>query len=128
MREPVWIDPLVVEAVHEYQIAEHGGSGGIRDRGLLDSALNRPRNLFAYGDPDEYQLAASYASGIIQNHPFVDGNKRTGFVIAVLFLARNGKSLEAEEAEAVQVVLDLAAGTIDEKIFAAWLKQNCRPL
>lgn len=127
MREPEWVPMEVVLATHELMIAEFGGQGGVRDEGLLDSALSRPRNLFAYEQADVFRLAAAYVAGIVCNHPFLDGNKRTGFMVGYDFLSQNGQELDAPEWEAVQVVLDLAAGTIDEKIFAAWLKQNCRP-
>ena len=110
--------------MHERLLAEHGGAAGIRDPGLLDSALARPRQLHAYGKPDTCDMAAAYASGIIRNHPFVDGNKRTGFMSAYLFLALNGLQLAAAEVDVVQVVTLLAANEIDEPAFAAWLRDN----
>ena len=120
----VWIDPAVILAVHEEQLAEHGGAAGLRDAGLLDSALARPRNLAQYGEPDAADLAASCAFGLARNHPFVDGNKRSAFVAAELFLALNGSRLVANDADCVLVMLQLAAGDIDEATFAAWLRDH----
>ena len=117
-----WLVEGIVIAVHAEQIAEHGGSDGIRDRGLLSSALFRPRNLAGYGTPTVFELAAAYAFGIIQNHPFVDGNKRSGFLAAYVFLALNGWKLIAAEASAVEAMLALASGGMSEAEFAAWLK------
>lgn len=122
-----WIDPAVVRAVHEEQLAEHGGAAGVRDEGLLESALARPRHLAQYGDPDAAALAASYAFGIARNHPFIDGNKRTAFVAAELFLAINGSSLVADDADCVLTMLALAASDIDEPTFAAWLRERTAP-
>ena len=110
--------------MHERLLAEHGGAAGTRDPGLLDSALARPRQLHAYGEPDTCDLAAAYAAGIIRNHPFVDGNKRTGFMSAYLFLALNGLQTTATEVDVVRVVTPLAANEIDETAFAAWLRDN----
>jgi death-on-curing protein len=120
----VWIDPVVVLAVHEDQLAEHGGAAGVRDAGLLDSALARPRQLAAYGQPDVADLAAAYGFGLARNHPFVDGNKRSAFVAVELFLHLNGWLLQADDTACVLVVLALAAGDIDEPTFAAWLRQR----
>ena len=117
-----WLVEGIVIAVHAEQIAEHGGGDGLRDRGLLSSALARPRNLAGYGMPTVFDLAAAYACGIIQNHPFIDGNKRSGFLAAYVFLALNGWKLIAAEAAAVEAVLALASGGISEAEFAAWLK------
>lgn len=125
MKKPVWILKSVVLAVQEELLFEHGGLAGIRDEGLLDSALARPQQLFSYGDPDLFDLAIAYANGIVRNHPFVDGNKRAAFVTGAIFLERNGKRLAAPEAEATQAVLDLAASKMTEKEFAIWLKENC---
>lgn len=127
MREPRWLSHRLILTVHDLQLTRHGGAGGLRDEGLLDSALARPANLYGYGEPDLYALAAAYAAGIIRNHPFVDGNKRTGFVAAALFLDRNGVRLVAPEAEAVVMTLGLAAGEIEEVGYAAWLRDNSRP-
>ena len=125
--EPAWVAGTVVLALHGRLLAEHGGSPGLRDNALLESALARPQQLLAYGEPDVFELAAAYADGIVQNHPFVDGNKRTGFMTAYVFLARNGLRLIASEIDAVTVVTALAAGDLDEVAFATWLRGNCEP-
>lgn len=125
MTEWVWIDPTVVLAVHEEQLAEHGGSPGVRDIGLLESALARPLNLAAYGKPDVAELAASYGFGIARNHPFVDGNKRTAFVSVELFLRLNGYRLSADDSACVLTMLAVAAGEMDEASFADWLRRHC---
>jgi len=125
MTEWVWIDPAVVLAVHEEQLAEHGGSPGVRDMGLLESALARPMNLAAYGEPDVAELAASYGFGIARNHPFVDGNKRTAFVSVELFLRLNGYRLSADDSACVLTMLAVAAGEMDEANFADWLRRHC---
>jgi len=122
-----WLTEQLIIAVHDEQLVEHGGCEGIRDAGLLASALARPRNIAAYGNPTVFELAAAYALGIIQNHPFVDGNKRTGFLAAYTFLALNGWRLIAPEASVVATVLAVASGEIDEAEFAAWLKVQSRP-
>jgi len=121
-QDPVWLEQRVIKAVHDRLLGEHGGASGVRDEGLLGSALARPRHIAAYGDPDLHALAAAYASGIVRNHPFVDGNKRTAFMAAYIFLARNGVVLCAAEPEATRAVLALAAGEMTEDAFAAWLK------
>lgn len=123
----VWIDPAVILAVHEEQLAEHGGAAGIRDTGMLESALARPRNLAHYAEPDAAALAAAYGFGLARNHPFVDGNKRSAFVAVELFLHLNGQRLDASDADCVMVVLSLAAGDIDEPTFAAWLRERVAP-
>ena len=117
-----WIVEGVIIAVHAEQIAEHGGKNGLRDRGLLSSALARPRNMAGYKAPTVFDLAAAYAYGIVKNHPFIDGNKRTGFLVAYIFLAMNGWKLIASEASAVEAVLALASGGMSEAEFADWLK------
>jgi death on curing protein len=127
MTSPVWLSPDVVLAIHQEQLAEHGGGEGIRDMGLLDSALARPLNLVAYGAPDLPALAASLGYGLARNHPFVDGNKRTAYVAVETFLVLNGFDLVAGDAECVVVMLDLAAGDLPEAGFAAWLRDNTRP-
>ena len=124
MKKWVWIDPSVILAVHDEQIAEHGGSAGLRDAGLLESALARPLNLASYGKPDHADLAACYGVGIAKNHPFVDGNKRTAFVAVELFLMLNGWNLRASDTDAVLVVLAVAAGKIDETGFAEWIRRH----
>ena len=128
MTERVWIEESVVWAVHEAQLAEHGGSAGVRDAGLLASALARPLNLAAYGEPDVATLAAAYGYGIARNHPFIDGNKRTAFVCTELFLLLNGASLTADDAQCVATMLALAAGELGEADFAAWLRTHTAPL
>lgn len=125
MSTPVWLLRETVLAAHERLLSEFGGASGIRDAGLLDSALARPDNLFAYGKPDVFRMAAAYAYGIVKNHPFVDGNKRTGFTAAIVFLELNGKTFVASEADATIQTLALAAGDLDESGYAAWLKANC---
>ena len=120
----VWIDAQVLLAVHDEQLAEHGGGSGVRDAGLFDSALARPVNLAAHGEPDFADLAASYGFGLAKNHPFVDGNKRTAFVAVELFLALNGYQLQANDMDCVMTMLALAAGELEEADFAAWLRQN----
>ena len=124
----IWIEHAVILAIHEEQLAEHGGATGIRDAGLVASALARPANLALYGNPDVSDLAASYAFGIARNHPFIDGNKRTAFVAAELFLLLNAHVLTADDADCVTKVLALAAGELDEASFAAWLRQHVQPL
>lgn len=126
MREPVWVLREVVLLAHEQSLAQFGGPAGIRDEGLLDSALGKPQNLFAYGKPNLFALSASYAFGIVKNHPFIDGNKRTGFVAAVTFLACNGWRLEASEVDATVCTLALAAGEMTEAAYAEWLKANSK--
>ena len=122
--DPVWLGEAVVLAMHGRLLAEHGGTQGLRDSNLLDSALARPKQNLAYGEPDISDLAAAYTSGIIRNHPFVDGNKRTAFMAAYVFLAINGLRLVATEVDAAQVVTLLAASEIDEATFSAWLRKN----
>lgn len=122
---PVWIEAAEVLALHDRLLALHGGPAGLRDDGLLKSALARPRQLAAYGEAaDIIQMAAAYTAGIVGNHPFVDGNKRTGFVIGVLFLELNGHRFIAPEADAARAVIALAAGTLDEAGYAAFLRAN----
>jgi death-on-curing protein len=122
--EPVWIDLDVVLAIHDEQLAEHGGQAGVRDRGLLESAVARPRNQFAYGESSHGRLAASYAFGISRNHPFLDGNKRTSLVVAELFLALNGVELTASDAKCITTFLQLAAGDLTEEALAEWITAN----
>ena len=128
MKRRVWIEPPAVLALHEEHLAEHGGHPGVRDEGLLASALARPRNKAAYdSDIDAATLAAAYAFGIARNHPFVDGNKRTAFVVARLFLDLNGFDLVIDEVENLKVFLALAAGDIEEKVLADWYRKNIIP-
>lgn len=122
MKEPAWIDEHVSLAIHGRMLTLHGGARGLRDKGLLQSALARPRQLFAYGEsPSLITMAAAYVAGIVRNHPFIDGNKRTGVVVGVLFLEINGCRFTAAEEDATRAVLALAAGVLDEEAFAAWL-------
>ena len=121
-----WLDAALIHAVHDEQLAEHGGGAGVRDGNLLQSALARPEQLAHYGTPDAADLAASYGFGISRNHPFVDGNKRTAFVAVELFLALNGFELAATDADCVVNMLDLAAGKLPEAEFAQWIRQNIR--
>ena len=121
MAEPVWIVRDVVLAVHDEQLSEHGGQSGVRDLGLFESALARPRNQYAYGETSIARLAASYTFGLSRNHPFLDGNKRTSLVVAELFLALNGLELAASDAECVATFLALAAGDLTEEELAGWI-------
>jgi len=124
MRRLAWVTREECLAIHEMLLAQHGGLAGARDEGLLESALARPRNLRAYGSPALAELAASYAAGIILNHPFFDGNKRTGFMVAAVFLEVNGWVLTATEESVVEHTLGLAAGKIKDRDYAAWLADN----
>jgi len=126
MSEPKWILDDVVVAIHRRQLAEHGGGDGIRDQGLLASALEKPKNLYQYSEPkpDLAAMAASYAYGLCKNHPFVDGNKRTAFVICHMFLKLNGKAISAPQAEKYQIFMDLAAGDMSEEALTNWISNN----
>lgn len=124
MPEPEWVGVETALAIHEEQIAEHGGGEGVRDRGLLESAMARPRNAWGYGVTDLCALAAALGHGIARNHPFVDGNKRTAFVVVETFLILNGAELGASDAESVVAMLDLAAGEMTEDEFADWLRAH----
>jgi death-on-curing protein len=124
VNEPNWLAREVLLAIQGELLNRFGGLAGIRDEGLLDSAINKPKNLFAYGQPTPFELAASYATGLVKNHPFLDGNKRIGFMAAYVFLGANGWSLEATEEEAVLETLALAAGESTESDYAAWLTKN----
>ncbi len=125
MKEPTWVDVADCLAFHEEMLARYGGLSGLRDPGLLDSALGRPLNLFAYGQGNLFDMAAAYAYGIIKNHPFLDGNKRAGFIAAALFLECNGCRFKASEEEVVLHTLALAAGEETEADYAEWLKNAC---
>jgi death on curing protein len=127
VKQPQWISRDVVLATHEELLARYGGLSGVRDEGLLDSALCRPEHAYAYGTSDIYGLASLYAAGIVKNHPFLDGNKRSGFLTAYTFLEANGEEFSAPEEEVVLQTLALAAGDIREKDYAAWLKTSCKP-
>lgn len=124
----VWLDPAVVRAAHEEQLAEHGGPPGVRDPNLLASALGRPQQLANYGAPDAADLAAAYAFAIARNHPFVDGNKRTAFVALELFLFLNGFELMASDADCVLTILDLAAGKLEEAALADWVRAHLQAI
>ncbi|APE27983.1 type II toxin-antitoxin system death-on-curing family toxin [Aurantiacibacter gangjinensis] len=124
MADWIWVATEVALAAHAEQLAEHGGGDGIRDAGMLDSAMARPRNLADYGEPDLAALAAAYAFGIARNHPFVDGNKRTAAVVSETFLALNGFSLGASDAELVVAFVALAAGELSEDELADWFRQH----
>jgi death on curing protein len=126
MKEPTWVLREVVLLAHEQSLAQFGGAAGLRDEGMLDSALGKPLSLFAYGKPTLFDLAASHAAGIVRNLPFIDGNKRTGFLVAVVFLELNGLRFGASEVEAALKTLALAAGELSEASFATWLQANCR--
>jgi death-on-curing protein len=119
-----WIDRRALELLHDESLAVHGGASGLRDEGLLESALARPLNLAAYGAPDVHELAAAYGVGLAKNHPFVDGNKRAAFLAVGMFLALNGCRLRAPQADATLTMLAVAAGQMDEPTFARWLRQH----
>jgi death on curing protein len=124
--EPLWILERVVLAAHDQLLAVHGGAEGLRDASLLESALAPPRQHYAYSSPDLIEVAALYAVGLVRNRPFVDGNKRTGFAIGLVFLELNGFVFQATEENATQAVLGLAAGELDEAGYAAWLRSNVK--
>jgi death-on-curing protein len=122
-----WVDQASLLLLHDESLAEHGGAPGLRDEGLLHSALARPMNLVAYGEPDVADLAAAYVMGLAKNHAFVDGNKRVAFLALGLFLALNGWRLTAGQAEATLVMLDVAVSAVDEPQLAAWIRQHLQP-
>lgn len=119
-----WVDKRALVLLHDESLADHGGSSGLRDEGLLESALSRAQNLAAYGSPDVAELAAAYAFGIARNHPFVDGNKRAAFLAAGVFLRLNGWRINASQAEATVAMFTLAAGDLDEAAFVEWLRRH----
>ncbi len=126
-KEPVWIAERDVLAIHDRLLAVHGGRPGLRDEGLLQSALARPLQHHAYaGRPDVIEMAMLYTAGIVRNHPFIDGNNRTGFVAGVLFLELNGVVFMASEEDATQPVFGLAGGSLDEAAYTAWLRANSK--
>lgn len=128
MTEPAWLEERDALAFHQRLLGLDGGAAGVRDPGLLASALARPRQLHAYGEKAGIiELASAYTFGIIRNHPFLDGNKRVGFLLGVLFLEMNGYRFTATEEAAAQAILSLAAGTLDEAGFAAWMRANAQP-
>lgn len=124
----VWVDVAVAIAAHGEQLAEHGGAAGIRDRNMLESAMARPLNLVAYGEPDIAELAAAYAYGIARNHPFVDGNKRTAAVVSETFLVLNGHVLTCDDVELVTTFLELAAGTLTVETLTNWFRRWTVPI
>lgn len=128
MKEPSWILKSVVLKIQDAQIAEHGGSSGLRDEGLLESALHQPQDLFSYSNPSLFELASSYAERITKNHPFVDGNKRTAYTVMVLFLKLNGYELTASKEERSIKFIQLASNGITHFDFAEWLKNNTQPI
>jgi death-on-curing protein len=127
VKEPIWIDAADVHAFHLEMLSMFGGLSGVRDEGLLDSALSRSRQLYAYGTPSIFELAAEYAVGIVKNHPFLDGNKRAGFMAAALFLEVNGLRFGASEEQVVIHTFGLAAGEISGAEYATWLESVCTP-
>src|SRR5437899_361305 len=128
MREPAWIEEREALVLHDRLLALHGGAAGLRDNSLLKSALARAQQHFAYGKPVEIiKMATAYTAGIVRNHPFVDGNKRTGFVVGILFLELNGYRFTASEESATQAVLELASGTLDEPGYTAFFRDNVTP-
>ena len=124
MKEPIWLNREDCLAIHELMLAQHGGLAGVRDEGLLESALSKPQHLFARASPTLAQMAASYAAGIILNHPFLDGNKRTGFMLAATFLELNGLELSATEESVIAMTLALASGKLKQAAYAEWLGKN----
>jgi death on curing protein len=127
MKNRVWLRADVMMAVHEEQLAEHGGAAGVRDPGLFDSAIARAQNMAHYGEPDAAELAAAYGCGLARNHPFIDGNKRTAFVAAELFLECNGFGLLADDVDCVLTMLAVASGTLNQTQFADWIRQHMVP-
>lgn len=128
MTEPIWVLDETVIAIHNRQIAEHGGLAGVRDEGALESALGRPKNKFAYEEPTLFELAAAYGFGIATNHPFADGNKRTAYVVSVLFLNLNGQRVVASQEEKYRTFVSLAAGELGEAELARWFERDSKPL
>ena len=126
MKKPYWLTRDECLALHDVMLSQYGGIAGVRDENLLASALARPQQLFAYGKPGMSELAVAYTAGIVKNHPFLDGNKRTGFMLGAGFLERNGHAFHATEAEAVLRTLALAAGEMSEADYAAWMKANSK--
>jgi death-on-curing protein len=124
----IWLNRQALLAAHDEQLAEHGGLSGLRDEGLFSSALARPENLAAYGEPDVFALAAAYGFGLARNHPFLDGNKRVAAIATETFLALNGHALDVDDAAFVMTFLSLAAGELEEDAFADWLRTHGTPL
>ena len=126
MKEPYWLTLEECLSLHDMMLSQYGGIAGVRDENMLESALARAQQLFAYGKPDMAEMAAAYSAGIVKNHPFLDGNKRTGFMLGAGFLERNGFEFHATEAEAALKTLALAAGEMTEAAYAKWLKANSK--
>jgi death-on-curing protein len=124
MNEPLWISEEIVRVIHQNQIQQHGGSLGIRDENLLAASLARPKHLFAYGEPDLFDLAAAYGYGLAKNHPFIDGNKRTAFMVMYVFLGLNRYLIEVPEKEVVQIMERLATDEENQESLAQWLREN----
>lgn len=124
MSEPFWLTRRIIEAIHDEQLAVHGGAGGLRDEGMLQSALDRRRNKRSYEQPDLAELAAAYAYGMARNRPFVDGNKRTSLLALYTFLGVSGIDFDVPEAEAAAIILALAAGEVSEESLARWIRDN----
>lgn len=124
MSEPFWLTRQIIEAIHDEQLAIHGGAGGLRDEGMLESALDRPRNKWSYESAELPELAASYAFGIARNHPFIDGNKRTSLLALYTFLGINGIDFVVLEADAAAMILALAAGEVSEESLTRWIRDN----
>lgn len=123
-----WLTKEILLAAHRRSLNDHGGAEGVADEAMLESAIAKPQNLMAYGNPSIFELAAGYATGVVKNHAFIDGNKRTAFLAAYIFLGLNGYELDADEAEAAAITLDLAASAVSETEFAEWLKLNSTKL
>ncbi|CAD5979171.1 Toxin Doc [Planktothrix rubescens] len=128
MNEPLWISEAIVRVIHQDQIQQHGGSLGLRDENLLSASLARPRHLFAYGQPDLFDLAAAYGYGLAKNHPFIDGNKRTAFMVMYVFLGLNQYLIEVPEIEVVQIMEGLATDQETQETLAQWLRKNSMTL
>jgi len=124
MSEPLWLTRQIIEAIHDEQLAIHGGAGGLRDEGMLESALDRPRNKWSYEQAELAELAAAYAYGIARNHPFIDGNKRTSLLALYTFLGVNDIDFDVPEAEAATMILSLAAGEVGEEGLTRWIRDN----
>jgi death-on-curing protein len=124
----VWLDPGALLAAHDEQLAEHGGAAGVRDMGLFESALAKPKNLLAYGDPDAAELASAYGFGLAKNHAFIDGNKRIALVALESFLVLNGFALNADDGQAVMVILSVASGAFSQEDLANWIRKKIQPL
>ncbi len=124
MNEPFWLSSQMIVAIHDEQLTIHGGAGGLRDQGMLESALGRPRNKWTYEQAELAELAAAYAFGIARNHPFIDGNKRTALLALYTFLGVNGVEFDVPEAEAASIILSLAAGEVSEESLTRWIRDN----